>query len=396
MLPPFVRLLLDLFPSTLRGATGLLAWLATYAIHSTVLLASAWCVAASPLGRRWRLAESPELWRFALVGGVMSATCLTLFAPVSGTWHLLSAMAARADYQVVMRSESGSFFSGVPPLTTRVTLHPLWPVIVAALWALIVAAGIGVIVVAHRRLGRLFAFREPERSSIARNALREVQRRARVPRAIALRVIPDLETPVAIGRRLIGLPQRAIEEFDLPQLESVLAHELAHLEGRDSTWLLLARLIEAVFFFQPLNRFARRRMVEASEFAADRWAVKVTAQPITLARCLAQVAGWATSGPHMLAPTMIERRSSVFVGRVRRLTIAAPEPASSRGARLTIMLAMSGLVLLAPRAAIGRVQGSGGVSARRVMVLTDEATLDRSVGVITRDSGIVLLRVPDR
>jgi len=396
MLPPFVRVLLDLFPATLRVTAGLLAWLATYAIHSTVLIVSAWCIAASPLGRRLRLSESPDLWRFALVGGVISATCLTLFAPVSGTWHLLSAMAARADYQVVMRTESGSSFSSVPTLATRVTLHPLWPIIVAGLWTLIVAAGIGVIAVAHRRLRRLFAFQEQETNSIARNALTEIQRRAGVTRAIVLRVMPALETPVAIGQRLIGLPQRAIEEFDLPQLESVLAHELAHLERRDSTWLLLARLIEAVFFFQPLNRLARRRMVEASEFAADRWAVEVTAQPITLARCLAQVAGWTTSPPQLLAPTMMERRSSAFVGRVRRLTTAMPERAPSWTTRVSIIVAMSGLVLLAPRAAIGRAQGSGGVAARRVIVLTHDAMVDERAGVESRDTSVVLLRVPDR
>ena len=39
----------------------------------------------------------------------------------------------------------------------------------------------------------------------------------------------------------------------------MLAHEIAHLVRRDPQWLVLARAIEMVFFFQPLNRLARRR-----------------------------------------------------------------------------------------------------------------------------------------
>ena len=59
-------------------------------------------------------------------------------------------------------------------------------------------------------------------------------------------------------QRGIGRQRAAIAELDAPQLRAMLAHELAHLERRDPQWLAFACILERAFFFQPLNRLARR------------------------------------------------------------------------------------------------------------------------------------------
>jgi hypothetical protein len=175
---------------------------------------------------------------------------------------------------------------------------------------------------------------------------------------------------VALGDDEICLPVRALAELDPIRMESILAHELAHLVRRDPSWLTAARVLEAVFFFQPLNVIARRRMQEAAEFASDAWASTRVSRPLDLAHCLARVAEWTIAAPRLPVPAMAERRGKVLVRRVERLTSGTVinETTPGRGARLAAAGALVGLILLAPRAAVGAEQSPqvGAVFTRRV------------------------------
>ena len=51
-------------------------------------------------------------------------------------------------------------------------------------------------------------------------------------------------------------------------------------------------MIERLFFFQPLNRFARRALVDNAELLCDEKAVQWTGSRLGLASCLATVAEW--------------------------------------------------------------------------------------------------------
>jgi beta-lactamase regulating signal transducer with metallopeptidase domain len=193
-----------------------------------------------------------------------------------------------------------------------------------------------------------------------------------------------------MGRDRICLPRRALAEFDHEHLEGMLAHELAHLERRDAAWLVVARCIEAVCFFQPLNRLARRRMVEAAEFAADAWAAHLTARPVTLARCLARVAEWQV-GKAAPAPAMAEGRSSILVRRVRRLTTGVPLRPPARPAWLAAAAAMVALPLLAPRPLIGAAHPAVRRDARQLMIITRDVP-GRLPPVLT-DQDVVFLHM---
>ncbi|HMI47907.1 MAG TPA: hypothetical protein VK481_04490, partial [Gemmatimonadaceae bacterium] len=48
-----------------------LAWLLTYAIHSTVLLSRAWVLVRV---RRWSPGGSELLWKSAILGGILTAS----------------------------------------------------------------------------------------------------------------------------------------------------------------------------------------------------------------------------------------------------------------------------------------------------------------------------------
>ncbi|MFL5630311.1 MAG: hypothetical protein ACJ77T_03550, partial [Gemmatimonadaceae bacterium] len=48
-----------------------LAWLLTYAIHSTVLLSLAWLLVRA---RRWAPGATELLWKSAILGGILTAS----------------------------------------------------------------------------------------------------------------------------------------------------------------------------------------------------------------------------------------------------------------------------------------------------------------------------------
>ena len=126
-------------------------------------------------------------------------------------------------------------------------------------------------------------------------------------RPVELTATQSVPVPFAHGLRQpeICLPERVVSHLSEKDQETILAHELAHLIRRDPMWLALLRGLEAVFFFQPLNRVARKRLVEIAEYRCDDWAALRTGRRVDLARCLTEVASWLAERPApAFAPAM--------------------------------------------------------------------------------------------
>jgi len=393
-----------LLPMVLSGihlANALVEWLMTYAIHSTLLIGGTWLFLATPTGRHLSSAATAWLWRFALLGGIASASVQVLRSPdpLGGTLRVSTAEPSRAMIRVeldrtvildaadgVVRPSAGDrtgplTWQGLPmgAMRTTVTIRPPWVPAVLAAWMVGAFLLAGLYLRARRGFFRSLDDRRSGEFTLAGNALRAVVDQARVRRAVRLTISEGLTSPVAIGSDEICIPRRVLAELDPIRMESILAHELAHLERRDPLWLTVARMVEAVFFFQPLNRLARTRMQESAEFASDGWAAGVVSRPLDLAHCLAQVAEWTIGSSRLLAPAMAERRGTVLVRRVQRLTgDEHREPAVDlRGLRLAGLATMLALVMLAPRALLG-----GPVSLARqgniFMMRLDSARADAS------------------
>ena len=376
-MPP-VSEVFRLIGTTVHAANVLLEWLMTYAIHSTILIGGLLLLTSTTFGRRLVTGHGSWIWRFALVGALVTASLQALrsAAPLAGTLRLDGDTPARTLLRVEVRREDVTVLSPAARETggtrtivnSSIDVRPLWPLLVLGGW-FVIAAGL---------LSRFFIVRagflrsiEPRTSadhSLAGNALRHLRREGRINRHVLLTLSDRLTSPVALGDDEICLPVRALAELDPIRMESILAHELAHLVRRDPFWLTIARVIEALFFFQPLNILARRRMQEAAEFASDAWASTRVARPLDLAHCLARVAEWTIAAPRLPVPAMAERRGAVMVRRVERLTTGRviPERAPGRGTRLAAAVALLALVMLAPRAAVGADQPADRVFDARV------------------------------
>ena len=392
--------ILPMIGSVLHSANVLLEWLMTYAIHSTLLIGGLLLLTSTAFGRQALGRNGTWLWRFALVGAVITASLQTVRegAPLTGTLRVDGDAPASTMVRVEVNRERTALApgwsvnrlnDGRSVVKSSIDIDPVWPLLALGAWGVIAGTLLGWFLVARARFLRTIGPRISADDTLAGNALRYLLHEGRITRSIHLTVSDRLTSPVALGRDEICLPSRAMSELGPVRIESILAHELAHLVRRDPSWLTAARVIEALFFFQPLNILARRRMQESAEFASDAWASQRVARPLDLAHCLARVAEWTIAAPRLPVPAMAERRGAVLVRRVERLTTGRviPEETPGRAIRLLAATALVALVLLAPRAAIG---------ADAPMRQVFNATVPRPVGmfIFRRDDLPLAARPP--
>lgn len=348
-----------------------LAWLLTYAIHSTVLLTLAWLLVRT---RRFSPGASELLWKSAMIGAIVTAAAqqsldlrpagtIVLQQEARGERREATATAgSRSQITDVPDVQQGSTkaapsSSHVSPLASRLTppssrLSPptdRLPLTAMILYSLI-ALSLGLAYVARRLIlvGRLGDRRDvadgPMFESLT--ALAQQAGLRRVPR---LTSTSRISSPVAFGIGEICVPDSALTDLDNDQQRSLLAHELAHLARRDPIWLVAGSLIERVFWIQPLNRVANREISRSAEFLADDWAVRRTGSGDALARCLAQVAEWIQASPLGVPVAGIAEERSLLVTRVARLVDGVkPSNRSRRGLAVAAVAVLIGTILVAP------------------------------------------------
>lgn len=164
----------------------------------------------------------------------------------------------------------------VPP---AVTLQP-WTLEqkLTLAWLVGVVAMLGAMLTLHLRLlRRLRADGVPPSSRVV-SILREAGELAGLRRVPHVCVTGAVRAPALFGvlRPVILLPRDVAESYDAAALKLIFLHEIAHLQRRDLWTQVLASLILAVHWFNPLAWWAGRRLRVEAEMAADALALKYT------------------------------------------------------------------------------------------------------------------------
>jgi Zn-dependent protease with chaperone function len=402
------------------AASTIVAWLATYLVHSSLLLGLAW-IAAGVAGRR-RLGLQETIWKVALVAPLVTASLqsgLTI-EPVAGRMTVPGPLVPAAepaplvppatveperpapivDVALPMADarpaapDAGAAAHRIDPAPVEAAdsppaVAPAGPppgrrlaALVAWVPALLVAAmilGGSRVLLGWARLRTTLRRRRPLSRSLPAHAalarrLDDVAYRSGMRRRIRLSLDDGLAAPIAFGvvRPEICVPERVLDELGPSAQDGMLAHEVAHHRRRDPAWLTLAHAIERVLFIQPLNRLAVRRLRELAEYACDASAVQATGDRLALARCLAEVAAWlssrrACSGPcrpaSRLVAAMAGTPSSLGrrIGRLLDETWPAPAPRTGwrrAAAVVAPLVVLAGVTLTAPAVGIARTTGA--------------------------------------
>lgn len=336
--------------SVMAMGTGILLWIGTYLVHSTVIIAGVW--ALTSLVPKLSLATKETLWRVALFGGVLTSS-VQLAASVQPPWGPLSLPAETAPAARDMAAAPEAPSPEPEVVQHHITQHRSGdllietvrerrvapePVVTAAPtppsevshtlpWAPIVLGVLGAgMLLALGRLGhaaiRLRRDLRDRRDVIEDPVLETflaLCQKAELGKRVRLTASSKLSSPVALASREIVLPERAIEGLSVQQHEGMLAHELAHLIRRDPWWSWGTAIFQAIFFFQPLNHVARTKIREVAEFQCDDWAARHVGTGVHLAKCLAEVARWmeqSSEGSSSMMVAMAENGSPI----VRRIT----------------------------------------------------------------------------
>lgn len=219
----------------------------------------------------------------------------------------------------------------------------------------------GMVVVAGRVLVAnllllLFRRRHPETTN-AVLAARVEAIAARLGLRRRVRVLDGgrLSGPVAFGiwRPTLALPASFTRAFDAAQQDVMLAHEIAHLAGRDPSWHLLADLLTALFWWHPLVWWCRHQLRAACEAAADEGSLVVADGPGVLADCLValgtQLAERGQPGWLRMAGSGFRSSLGRRVERLLHLKDSASVAgiACRRGARTWLTLSLGPVTLLA-------------------------------------------------
>ncbi len=362
--------------NTALFATVVSAWLATYALHSTVILGAAWGVC--------RVVQSDAardvVWKIAIVGSILTPLLppLVRYTPLIGR-HTISTPGGASDALFDARSprpraagavdgavaEKSSGGRRPSPAALSASGHLRTPANYAesrapvalnvaawltAAWLICVLGMLARLLVLHSRLFAALSDRTEVTTGPLPAMLAGLRRKARIWIPVRLSTSTACPTPIALGAAEICIPQRFIDELVHEQQITALAHELSHLKRRDPSWQLALGVVESVFFFQPLNRVGRRRLRGAAENLCDDWAVEQTGAPLDLANCLAEIAHWVGSATVPSAMPAIAEGGCPLVRRIERLTNW--KPARSGPAGVPQLLAIGFIALVASSAPV--------------------------------------------
>jgi len=193
----------------------------------------------------------------------------------------------------------------------------------------------------------------------ARDPCPDLQRMARkAGRTLGLEKVPAIQTTDAVvspmvywgrGTVRVLIPSALIEGLERSQLRWILAHELAHVRRRDHLVRWLEWLACAVFWWNPVAWWARRRLRTAGEVCCDALVLKAfSGAPRDYARSLVRALDLVRTERTSRLPVFASaahsgRRTRRLEGRLRMIITSKPTAALSPALRTVLR---GGLVVL--------------------------------------------------
>lgn len=370
--------------NTLQSLAELLA---TYLVHSTVLLSAAWVT--TQWGRPSR-AVGDLVWKAALLGGIATSAVTTL-APIPHFGTSFSVAATERPQTVVevvdvvgvdrspavpSSEPAHARESGIASIERHSPTSPRMSEreadatpsltiadvagLLAVVWlvgAVISVAAIGGDLLRLRRLVRCSRRLEDHWIVGVANGMAD-----ELGVDVEIRIAPNdrLRGPMVAGvfRHRVFLPADLEQQLDREQLVAVLAHEVAHAARRDPAWNLVASVVCGVLILQPLNLLASRRIRTDAEFLADQLAVRLLDSPLGLARCLATLAESQFAAGRCRPTPLLSSSGVVATGfrstlaqRVHAILEAPERPTvAKRTWTVLVVAALLTTVAMAPRA----------------------------------------------
>jgi len=185
-----------------------------------------------------------------------------------------------------------------------------------------------------------------------------INRQLRTGRNVALRFSDEVLSPLAMGvwRTAVILPASILAQLEPEELESVLAHELAHIRRWDYAANLLQTAIESLLFFHPAVWWISRRARDLREVCCDAVAAQTCADPVVYAQALLRLEEQRTE--RLRLAVALNNGHTPLLGRVKQILGEGRQ--METGMKSGVQAAVAGAVvvglMLAPKMAQGLKQ----------------------------------------
>ena len=202
------------------------------------------------------------------------------------------------------------------PRTAFVSLH--WTNWIALIWA-----AVGLFLFARLVVGIGTVWRITARSDDFGGSIRDLRLGSRVGswrRPVRIRRSDGVTAPIMWGlfRPTILLPADA-DNWGEDRLRAVLLHELAHIRRNDWESQLIAQMMCAVYWFNPLVWFAARRMRVEAERACDDYVLSSGYQSTDYAQHLVDIVRTVKETDSVSRAAVAIVRSSKIEERIRMI-----------------------------------------------------------------------------
>ncbi len=185
------------------------------------------------------------------------------------------------------------------------------------------------------------------------NALSSIANKLDVKKKIAILESALVRAPIVIGhlKPMILFPIGAINRLSMEEVESIIAHELAHVKRNDYIINILMNVAESIFYFHPAMWWLSAQIKVEREHCCDDIAIEALGSPINYAKSLVAVQEMSYYSPQLAMAFATKENKSQLAVRVNRL-ISKPSRAiniNEKGIASIMVLGMIVLFVIAAR-----------------------------------------------
>ncbi|HMO14675.1 MAG TPA: M56 family metallopeptidase [Pirellulaceae bacterium] len=193
-----------------------------------------------------------------------------------------------------------------------------WMPLLSAFWI------VGVIVFSVRLLGALWHVTrlrrrgQPVVDSKLIQLIEQLSRRLGMRSRVGLLQSVEISVPCVVGfwRPVVIVPLSVISAMTTNEVESILAHELAHIRRHDWLMNLVQTLVETLLFYHPAAWWTSRVIRLERENCCDDLALTVCGDRLALAKALARLEETRCS-----AALAVSSSGGALVDRIRRIAL---------------------------------------------------------------------------
>jgi Zn-dependent protease with chaperone function len=119
---------------------------------------------------------------------------------------------------------------------------------------------------------------------------------------------------------VIVVSKGLVSRLDDDEMETVLAHELAHLKNNDTRINMVVAIYRKVLFFDPFIRLLEWAIYNEKEFSADELSARETQKPLSLASALLKISSTQSGASKGGSPSRVQGLSILGNSKMLRPT----------------------------------------------------------------------------